>query len=145
MPEMSGADVIEKFGDYLQDKMIPIIMYTSVYDDEKKFHLLDSLSLYGAYAPVSSIPKSNPEKLLEEIPLQLGMKELNDELTKEERDEKQALDDVLKFRSLDIDQLPYDPEWLRLLELNCKQSGDKTSEERYKRMREDYLKKKGTP
>lgn len=142
MPEMNGAEVIEKFGLFLRDKMIPVIMYTSVYDDEKKSHLLNSLSLYGAYAPVTCIPKSEPERLLKEVPLQLTMKDINDGLTKEEREEKQALDDVLRYRSLEIDRLPYDPEWLRLLELNCKQSGDTESAARYRRMREDYFKRK---
>jgi len=37
-------------------------------------------------------------------------------------------------------KLPYDPEWLRLLELNCKDSGDWHGASRYSKMREDYFK-----
>ncbi|MFH0924156.1 MAG: response regulator [bacterium] len=74
LPGMNGAEIIEKFGCCLYENKIPVLMYTSVYNKREKYHLLDELSLYGEYAPISFISKSNPDELLREVAFQLSFK-----------------------------------------------------------------------
>lgn len=116
MPLISGVDIMSEFKKYLENKNIPIILYSAAYDKGKEDLLLDAVS----QKPYKFINKGDTEKLLKNIEEALKKYSEKNLLSESELDELYKLE--AHYR--DNPRNESDPQYHRYMELYYKNTGD---------------------